>query len=317
MTVWSDAVSAPHQPTGHDTVTFREAPLDRLQRVALGSAWALRPKRIGGLPALARLWLTDLVAPARDLPDPADALAQPDGLCGFVHDLSVPTLVQAYRRGLYPFCHFGPLKWWSPAERCLLFFPEMHVSKRVRSIMRQGRYRVTFDQRFNEVVQGCAAPRSGRLHLTWITPRIMRAYADLHAAGYAHSFEVWNRNGALVGGGYGVAVGKTFTIESRFAAESNTSKIGLAVLNWHLAQWGFAYNDNKTPNQNVTETGFRMVPRGEFLALLADNGAGPDRTGRWEVATDLKTVAAWDPARECSTAPSVAAASAAAQEPHP
>jgi leucyl/phenylalanyl-tRNA--protein transferase len=164
--------------------------------------------------------------------------------------------------------------------------------------MRQGRYRVTFDRQFNAVMQGCAAPRSGRLHLTWITPRIMRAYADLHDAGYAHSFEVWNRDGALVGGGYGVAVGKTFTIESRFAAESNTSKIGLAVLNWHLAHWGFVYNDNKTPNQNVTETGFRMIPRSEFLVLLARYGTAPDRTGRWEVETDEKTVAAWDPARE-------------------
>ncbi|MEZ5786821.1 MAG: leucyl/phenylalanyl-tRNA--protein transferase [Xanthobacteraceae bacterium] len=297
MTVWSEPVTAVRDPAEQKTVIFREAPLDRLQRIALGTAWALRPNRIGGLPALARLWLTDLVAPARDLPAPADALTRPDGLCGIAHDLSVPTLLQAYRRGLYPFCHFGPVKWWSPAERCLLFFENMHLSKRVRSIMRQGRYRVTFDERFDEVMQGCAAPRSGRLHLTWITPRIMRAYADLHDAGHAHSFEVWNRDGALVGGGYGVAVGKTFTIESRFAAESNTSKIGLAVLNWHLAHWGFVYNDNKTPNQNVTETGFRMVPRSAFLTLLADYGHAPDRTGCWDVETDVKTVAGWDPAR--------------------
>lgn len=297
MTVWSEPVSAAPDPAEKQTVIFREAPLDRLQRIALGTAWALRPKRIGGLPGLGRLWLSELVAPGRGLPDPADAFTQPDGLCGIAHDLSVPTLVQAYRRGLYPFCHFGPVKWWSPAERCLLFFENMHLSKRVRSIMRQGRYRVTFDRQFNAVMQACAAPRSGRLHLTWITPRIMRAYADLHGAGFAHSFEVWNRDGALVGGGYGVAVGKTFTIESRFAAESNTSKIGLAVLNWHLAHWGFVYNDNKTPNQNVTETGFRMIPRSEFLALLAEFGTAPDKTGRWEVETDVKTVAAWDPAR--------------------
>jgi leucyl/phenylalanyl-tRNA--protein transferase len=308
MTVWSESVFAADDPVEQKTVIFRETPLDRLQRLALGTAWALRPKRIGGLPALARVWLTDLIAPACDLPEAADALTRPDGLCGIAHDLEVPSLVQAYRRGLYPFCHFGPMKWWSPAERCLLFFANMHLSKRVRSIMRQGRYRVTFDRQFNAVMQACAAPRSGRLHLTWITPRIMRAYANLHDAGFAHSFEVWNRDGALVGGGYGVSVGKTFTIESRFAAESNTSKIGLAVLNWHLARWGFVYNDNKSPNQNVIETGFRMVPRSEVCALLAKHGTAPDRTGRWDVETDIQAVAAWDPARERMPPQPVAAA---------
>ena len=95
------------------------------------------------------------------------------------------------------------------------------------------------------MIKACAGRRDGRWHLTWITPQIMRAYCDLHDAGYAHSFEVWNNDGELVGGGYGVAVGGAFTIESQFTLESHTSKIGFAVLNWHLAKWGFLLNDNK------------------------------------------------------------------------
>lgn len=285
---------------------FTEGPLDRAKRFVLGTAWAMTPKRIGGLPHLTRLWLGDLIAPSQELPDPSKALTEPDGLCGIARDLSVSTLIEAYRRGLYPFCHFGPWKWWSPAQRCVLFFENMHVSKRVRSIMRQERYRITFDQQFQKVVQACAGRRKGHWHLTWITPPILRAYSSLHEAGYAHSFEVWNRDDALVGGGYGVAVGKCFTIESRFAVESNTSKIGLAVLNWHLSRWGFVFNDNKRPNQNVLETGFRDVPRAEFLTLLAEHGRAPDRSGRWQVETDLKTVAAWDPGGESRKHPMAA-----------
>jgi leucyl/phenylalanyl-tRNA--protein transferase len=88
---------------------FREMPQERLRRLALGTAWALKPPRLYGLPALGRLWLADLASPARDLPDPQAALARPAGLCGIVHDLSVSTLLEAYGRGLYPFAHVGPL----------------------------------------------------------------------------------------------------------------------------------------------------------------------------------------------------------------
>lgn len=272
---------------------FRETPAETLRRLALGCVWAVKPERIAGLPALGKLWLGDLMMPPDGLPDPAQALDAPAGLCGIVHDLSVPTLVAAYKRGLYPFAHVAPLKWWSPPQRCILFFEEMHLSKRLRAHLRQGRYRVTFDRDFDGVMKACAAPRQGKWQLTWITPKIMRAYAALHDAGFAHSFEVWNAQGELAGGGYGVAVGNTFTIESRFVVESNTSKIGLAMLNWHLAQWGFTFIDNKGPTQNVIEMGFRTVPRREFCALLAGAAHQPTKVGRWQVETDLKNVGDW------------------------
>jgi leucyl/phenylalanyl-tRNA--protein transferase len=286
---------------------FRETPLDTLRRWALGAVWALKPGRIGGLPGVARMCVADLIAPARDLPDPANALARPDGLCGIVHDLSVPTLVEAHRRGLYPFAHIHPLKWWSPANRCVLRFENFHIPKRLRSRLRQNRYRVTFDRDFVGVIKACAGRRNGKWPLTWITPKIMRAYCDLHDAGYAHSFEVWNAHGALVGGGYGVAVGGAFTIESQFTQESHTSKIGFAMLNWHLAKWGFAINDNKGPTANTMHMGFEMVPRPVFQAWLVQARRMPDRRGRWEIETDLPAVAEWNPA-EPAEAPAASAA---------
>jgi len=277
---------------------FRETPGERLRRWVLGAAWALRPHRIGGLPALGRMWLADLWSPAQALPRPEHALANPPGLCGIARDLSVPNLIEAHRRGLYPFAHVGPLKWWAPPERCVLAFNEFHMSKRLRARLRQGRHHVTFDRDFASVIKACAGRRDGKWHLTWITPQIMRAYADLHDAGYAHSFEVWNADGALVGGGYGVAVGGAFTIESQFTWESHSSKIGFAMLNWHLARWGFVLNDNKGPTRNTIEMGFRTVPRAAFQDRLGEAMRMPDRRGRWEVEADLPTVAAWQPENE-------------------
>jgi leucyl/phenylalanyl-tRNA--protein transferase len=274
---------------------FRETIAERLRRCVLGTAWALRPPRAAGLPALGRVWLSDLLSPSTNLPDPDAALTRPAGLCGMVHDLSVPTLVEAHRQGLYPWAHFGPVKWWSPPERCVLAFEDFHMPKRLRSRLRQARYRVTFDRDFDAVMKACAAPRENKLQVTWITPTIMHAYAALHEAGHAHSFEVWNQEGELVGGGYGVAVGGAFTIESQFTREANTSKIGFAMLNWHLAHWGFVLNDNKGPTQNTLEFGFRMVPRTEFRARLAEAVQLPGRPGRWTVETDLPTVAQWQP----------------------
>jgi leucyl/phenylalanyl-tRNA--protein transferase len=285
----------------HDTLArrnaqFRETPFETFERWLLGTAWALKPKRIAAVPGIVRTCLADLIAPVRALPDPRKALEQPDGLCGIVHDLSVPTLIEAHRRGLYPFAHIPPLKWWSPATRFVLHFKDFHMPKRLRSRLRQNRYRVTFDRDFAGVIKACAGRRDGKWHLTWITPKIMRAYGDLHEAGYAHSFEVWNADGALVGGGYGVAVGGAFTIESQFSRESHTSKIGFAVLNWHLAKWGFTLNDNKAPTHNTAQMGFETVPREVFHTRLAHALRLPDRRGAWEVETDPATVAQWQPA---------------------
>jgi len=273
---------------------FRETAMERLERWALGLAWPLTPERIGGLPALARLWLADMIAPDYRLPDPERTLNDA-GLCGMVHDLSVDLLVAAYEQGLFTFAHVGPLKWVSPPERCVLFFDEVHIARKLRRQMRQGRYTVTFDSDFEGVIKACAGRRDGKWHVTWITPRIMRAYADLFDAGFVHSFEVWNEAGALVGGGYGVALGRVFFTESQFSREPNTSKIGFTALNWHLAKWGFRLNDGKWPTPTILDMGFRPIRRNGFLAELARGTRRPGKSGAWTVEADLATVAAWQP----------------------
>jgi len=273
---------------------FRESLLDTVERWALGFAWSLAPSRIGGLPNLWRLCFNELLAPDYALPDPERALANPPGLSGIVHELKLPTLLAAYRRGLYPWAHIAPLKWWSPPRRSLLLFKDIHISNNLRRLMRQGRYTVTFDRDFDAVIAACAGRRANRWHLTWITPRIMRIYAEAFDAGHAHSFEVWNEAGKLVGGGYGLAIGASFSSESQFAQESNASRIGMTVLNWHLAHWGFRFNDGKLIGPLWQAMGFREIPRREYLARLAKAERLPSKIGRWQVETDLATVSHWE-----------------------
>jgi leucyl/phenylalanyl-tRNA--protein transferase len=286
--------AAPSGRASRRAALFRESPVATLERWALGYAWGLAPKRIGGVPNLAKLCFEEFLAPDYALPDPAQALDKPAGLAGIAHDFSTATLLAAFRRGLYPLAHVAPMKWWSPPQRSLLFFDELHIAKRLRRQMRQGRYSVTFDRDFDAVIAACAQ-RTSRWHLTWITPKVMRAYAELFDAGYAHSFEVWNEGGTLVGGGYGVGVGAAFATESQFSREPNTSKIGFTVLNRHLAQWGYAFNDGKIMTPTCRDMGFREIPRGEFLAQLAQAERRPGRPGRWQVEMDVTAVADWQP----------------------
>ncbi len=213
-----------------------------------------------------------------------------------MHDLSLPTLLAAYRRGLYPLAHIAPLKWWSPPQRSVLLFKDFHISNNLARLMRQDRYTVTFDRDFEA--------RDRRLRRT--PPGPLASHLD-HAAHHArlcgsvrrrlcaHSFEVWNKAGELVAGGYGVAIGGAFTAESQFTHEPNASSIGMTVLNWHLAQWGYRFNDGKLIGPLWTNMGFRDVPRPEFLARLAEAVRQPGKSGRWQVEADLATVSHWQP----------------------
>ena len=148
------------------------------------------------------------------------------------------------------------------------------------------------------MIKACAGKREGRFHLTWITPRIMRAYASLFDAGYVHSFEVWNEEGELVGGGYGVAIGKVFFTESQFSLEPNTSKLGFSVLNWHLARWGYVLNDGKWETPTILDMGFGSIPRSAFLQILAAETRQGGRPGRWSVEAGPDVVAAWQEAHQ-------------------
>jgi leucyl/phenylalanyl-tRNA---protein transferase len=273
---------------------FRESPLQWAKRATFGLLRALQPARIAQVPFNTWLWLVSLIEPGA-LPDPEAAPMVFEGVCGIARDLSVATLMRAHSRGLHPSSHVGPIKWWSPPERCVLFFDEFHISSRLKRQMRQGRYTVTFDRDFEATIAACAEPRDGKWPVTWITPKLMHAYAALYDAGFAHSFEVWNEAGVLAGGGYGVAAGGVFIIESQFSREPNTSKMGLTSLIHHLSSWGFAMADGKGPTPTILDMGFRVIPRADYLARLAVVGQTPVRPGRWQVEADLKTVAAWEP----------------------
>lgn len=280
--------------TARRAAMFHEAPLETVERVALGLAYALKPSRWRRLGTMARLWWSHLVHPTWELPDPERTLDE-SGVAGVVPDLDVKTLLDAYKRGLFPSGHFGKLYWTSPPERSVLYFDEHHMAKSLRRLMRKGDYSVTFDRDFEGVIKACAGRRQGRWHVTWITPRIMRAYAALFDAGYAHSFEVWNSRGELAGGGYGVAIGRIFFTESQFSLEDNTSKLGFAVLNWHLAHWGFILNDGKAPTSTTRNMGFRIIPRREFLRDLAHGTATAEQPRRWVAEADPEMVADWQP----------------------
>lgn len=270
---------------------FKETANATMSRIALGLAYVLRPKRIGGLPGLAWVMARDVLELGSQPPSPETALTAPDGLVGIVRDLSAPTLLAGYRSGLYPFCHIGPMKWWAPRERSLLAPEAMHIGKNLRRLLRKTDFTVTFDRAFDEVVAACAEPRPGRPRLTWITPRIMNAFAALFDEGHAHSFEVWSPDGQLVGGGYGLAVGRVFFTESQFSRVRDGSKVGFASLNHHLARWSYVANDGKGHVLNLAEFGFNPMPRADFNALLARYAHGGGRAGRWAMEIPLAETA--------------------------
>lgn len=261
-------------------------------------AYAARPHRLAHPLGFLRLAAEKLVhvpgAPFQRRPD--KALTLPDGLVDIGGPMSVDRLVAAYAEGIYPWCHIGPVKWWTPARRAVLFLGESRIEKSLRRVLRQKKFTVTFDTAFDAVMRGCAAPRPGRPVLTWITPRFMAAYSALHRAGHAHSVEVWDEAGNLVGGLYGVASGGTFFTESQFAHARDTSKIAFVTLNRHLAEWGFVLNDGKAMTGHLAALGMREIPRAEFTAVLKAHREAGRAPGRWAVNPELD-VAGWEPAQ--------------------
>jgi leucyl/phenylalanyl-tRNA--protein transferase len=159
------------------TPTFHETLMQRLRRLVLGVAYALRPKRLSLLPRLWWLTLVYYLAPraTRDTLPAHPRFYGARGLVGISNDLSVPALLANYSRGFFPVCHIGPMKWWCPEERAVLDPAETHVSKNVRQMLRHHRFKITMDRDFAGVMKACARPRPGKVPLTWITPRVMRA----------------------------------------------------------------------------------------------------------------------------------------------
>jgi leucyl/phenylalanyl-tRNA---protein transferase len=210
--------------------------------------------------------------------------AEPDGLLAIGGDLSADRLLLAYRLGIFPwYSAYTPILWWSPDPRLVLIPGELKVSSSLRRVVRKGVFSVTFDRSFREVMCRCATIRRKGEKGTWIVPEIVEAYTRLHELGYAHSVESWYE-GRLVGGLYGVALGRAFFGESMFAEMSDASKVAFVHLVDLLHGWGFDLIDCQVTTSHLMSFGAREMARAEFLARLAVAlEKVSDPAGQWSV----------------------------------
>lgn len=213
-------------------------------------------------------------------PDVRSALRSPNGLLAVGGDLGPERLLDAYRRGIFPWYEEGiPILWWSPDPRTVLFPERLLVPRTLRSALRKGVYDVRLDTAFREVMIECSQPRPGQ-DGTWITRAILKGYCRLFDMGLAHSVESWYQ-GELVGGLYGVAIGGVFFGESMFARRDDASKVAFVQLVRQLERWGFALIDCQVHTEHLARFGSEEMARAEYVDRLARWCAAPGRPGRW------------------------------------
>jgi leucyl/phenylalanyl-tRNA--protein transferase len=206
---------------------------------------------------------------SEEFPDVEEALSEPNGLLAVGGDLSSQRLLSAYRRGIFPwYSQDQPILWWSPDPRCVLFPEDLKVSRSLRATLRKDLFQISVDRAFRQVMVGCAGPRRGQPG-TWVTPELIEAYEHLHRLGYAHSVECW-RDGRLVGGLYGVALGRVFFGESMFAQEADASKVCLVHLVRDLRNRGFTLIDCQVPTPHLESLGAVTIPRQRFIEMLKE-----------------------------------------------
>jgi leucyl/phenylalanyl-tRNA--protein transferase len=218
--------------------------------------------------------------PGDDFPPVEKALKEPNGLLAAGGDLSVGRLLGAYRRGIFPWYTGGePILWWSPDPRMVLYCEELKVSRSLAKSVRNKGYELRIDTAFREVLQGCSGPRkdSGG---TWLGEDMRRAYFALHRAGYAHSFETW-RKGELLGGLYGVALGRMFYGESMFSRATDASKVALVGLMAELRRRGTPLIDCQMRTPLLASLGAREIPRRTFLREIAALVHYDEPPGKW------------------------------------
>jgi len=201
-----------------------------------------------------------------EFPDASLALTEPDGLLAAGGDLSPQRLLNAYRNGIFPWYSDGqPILWWSPDPRTVLYPEKPKISRSLRKVLRQQRFELSYDRAFEQVIRACAEPRREEAG-TWITAAMKQAYTELHRLGHAHSVECWQNN-ALVGGLYGVSIGRVFFGESMFSRATDASKVAFVTLARQLAQWNFALVDCQVYSPHLASLGACIIPRAEFLQL--------------------------------------------------
>lgn len=219
-------------------------------------------------------------------PPVSQALRSPNGLLAAGGDLSVARLLEAYRHGIFPWFSEGePILWWSPDPRMVLLPEAFRISHSLRRTLRRGRHEVRTDTAFEQVMRACAAPRDGT-NSTWIHEDMIAAYCELHRLGHAHSVETWMEE-ELVGGLYGVAIGRMFYGESMFSRRSDASKIALAHLAAQLKKWDFGMIDCQMNTPHLASLGAREIPRDEFISRVQELIALPDIPSPWRFEQQL------------------------------
>ena len=205
----------------------------------------------------------------RDFPPVDTALTEPNGLLCAGADLAPATIVTAYARGIFPWFSDGqPILWWSPDPRMVLVPAEFKISKSLAKTVNRGSFDIRFDTAFVDVIAACAEPRHEDGG-TWIVPEMRAAYAQLHTLGVAHSIESW-RDGELVGGLYGLALGRMFFGESMFARQTDASKVALVALIDKLQSDGFELVDCQQETRHLASFGARPIPRKDFVQRLKE-----------------------------------------------
>ncbi|EIJ42769.1 leucyl/phenylalanyl-tRNA--protein transferase [Beggiatoa alba B18LD] len=230
-------------------------------------------------------WIPQHASPF-DFPNIDSALAHPDGLLAIGGDLSLSRLIIAYRRGIFPwYSEDQPILWWSPSQRMVLYPDALKISRSLKKTIRKQIFTITLDQNFRQVMQACAEPRVHQKG-TWITADMIDAYCRLHEYEFAHSVEAWH-DGQLVGGLYGVAMGKIFFGESMFCRMTDASKVAFTHLVLQLQRWGFKLIDCQVYTNHLNSLGAQEIPRKQFRLLLEHLSEMPSYTGSWKFDEDL------------------------------
>ena len=228
-------------------------------------------------------WLSP-ADPPEAFPDVSRALTEPDGLLAAGGDLSPARLLAAYARGIFPWFEAGqPILWWSPDPRCVLRPDRLHVSRRLRQQLRNSRAELRFNTAFANVIRACAGKRRSQQG-TWITGDMVSAYEHLHREGWAHSIEIWDSD-ELVGGLYGLCIGRVFFGESMFSGQPNTSKMALLGLTRHMLSTGLELLDCQVASPHLFTLGAELMPRPAFSAFLASACDPPEPHRAWPAET--------------------------------
>lgn len=217
------------------------------------------------------------------------ALTEPNGLLAVGGDLSPTRLINAYKHGIFPWYNPGePILWWSPDPRCVLYPQQLKISRSLRKTLNKHPFEIRFDSAFADVMAACGEPRSTQKG-TWITQEMCKAYVNMHELGYGHSVECWQNN-QLVGGLYGLAIGRVFFGESMFSRVDDASKVALVFLCRWLTGNGYELIDSQVHTPHLESMGAQLIPRSEYVAHIKTLTLDGRRPGKWPTPADMDSV---------------------------